>query len=634
MDACLLLVVLCIACALCIADAQQYTVSQKHVFHIHDSGKVDVLMSIVFQLSPGEILSSTYKSILSDTSLKTVEGAVKATDHSGKSLEVNTVDRKGWLIANFVFPEVINGSITPNYTVNLEYRILQSICESHKGYEKLFFPWAHRWRVNVAKSTYVIKFSKVMKNAMDTVCVGATGWRSFCGKKHLKIDQTTAEYSVDGFLHGSFFEWASPLDLAAGHLCEGGAVTTPQPRAKRRNASAREEGDSQSSQSNNSPSTALIIVLTIAVSACCFAASMLFCALRVPVAPKNKNEKLKRKKSKTTNDVKISVQDLSQVSTCSIQVNPQSRSAREVSSGEGQPLASKRSVSSNSSASLASKRSVSSNGSARKQQRNRQCWSFFPRSLPSILPISRRAPGSGLRGAAEVGRRPSKATECSKVVVQDQAPEEDPWAVMDEFIEEDGFADSGAGVWDDAERKTCADVDKAASGAMLSPMGIHASGRMNALSSVTLEHDDSTRSGTSTTNPSVEDNEMQTTFKSQASPCPPKVDKDKHAVHNDHWTPDDEFAKEEPNLRANAVTNSVRPKEFSAGVTSQQKDEWQAMEEFTMDDITTDDAVVQPAQAASNPTLFSSASSQPVALQDKQPGSPQSSSILERGLSL
>jgi len=260
---------------------------------------VDVVMSIVFQLQPGAVLAGSYKSILFDTSIKSIDGGhVTARDGFGRALPLNTSDQDGWFRVAFEFAEIVNGSVTPNYAVDLTYTVLNGICKSSAGLERFSLPWAHRWIVKVTESKYEVEFANAgMDLLMDGVCFGGSGFSSKCGHEWMDITRTRASYEVSGSPHSVFFEWAGVRahpdrrpcstgdgqnfkDTGGGH--GKGKSALEQVNGQKDSGDSQGQGEPALEQAPDSQAAFAVGVVAIS-SSCLFATVVCACALKMPV---------------------------------------------------------------------------------------------------------------------------------------------------------------------------------------------------------------------------------------------------------------------------------------------------------------------------------------------------------------
>lgn len=257
-----------------------HAISQSHKFRIHDAGTVDVVMSIVFHFRPGQSLSGSYKSILSDISSQSLlDGRVVATDGMGRGLPVNVSNRDGWARVDFAFAETVNGSITPKYMVNLSYTVLNGICAGDKGFERFAFPWAHRWATPVTDSAYEIEFANPnMDLLMDAVCFGSSGLKPKCGRRWLDVRGTRATYEVRGSRHGAFFEWAGISRSSGRRSCSSDQRAEDEART--------EESTAEKVEDTPSMSMAFTVGIVTLSSSCLFAGAACACAAKLPVKTK------------------------------------------------------------------------------------------------------------------------------------------------------------------------------------------------------------------------------------------------------------------------------------------------------------------------------------------------------------
>jgi len=119
------------------------------------------------------------------------------------------------------FKDIVNSSMTSEYTVYLKYTILDGICSNALGQQQVELDWAHRWADTVVtESRYEIEFVEPgTKPSMNSVCFGSTGLPVRCGSFHLDINGNLAVHQVSHGLHGAFFTWPSQRKNAAGRQC-------------------------------------------------------------------------------------------------------------------------------------------------------------------------------------------------------------------------------------------------------------------------------------------------------------------------------------------------------------------------------------------------------------------------------
>lgn len=221
-----------------------YSVSQKHSLKVREDGLVDVRFSIVFHVAPGRLLSGSGKTILSDFGTQGISGPVAVADETGRILPVETSsNREGWLKVKFDFAEPVNGTVKPDFRVDIDYSITNGVCRSSASCSRMELPWAHRWLVRVVETTYEITF-EAPHEGMDDVCLGSLGFRSRCGGNLFNISGSSASYKVPGALHKVFFDWAgaatdarpctesvtaAPLAQHSPHEVDSSTAAPPEP---------------------------------------------------------------------------------------------------------------------------------------------------------------------------------------------------------------------------------------------------------------------------------------------------------------------------------------------------------------------------------------------------------------------
>jgi hypothetical protein len=201
-----------------------YSVSQTHSLKVRQDALVDIVLTIIFHVDPGRVLSGSRKTILSDFGTTKLEGPVTITDGTGRSLVHRmSSNSEGWFKVEFDFAEPVTGPM--DYTVKLAYTVSNGICSPLQGSGEARFslPWAHRWIASVLQSKYEVAFLNPSMD-MDSVCIGSSAFRPRCGPSGLSVSGTTAMHEVSGNLHGTYFDWTAPeLSLRP---CSGGTTSS------------------------------------------------------------------------------------------------------------------------------------------------------------------------------------------------------------------------------------------------------------------------------------------------------------------------------------------------------------------------------------------------------------------------
>jgi hypothetical protein len=205
---------------------------------------------MVFHLPAGSILSRSRKSILPAPDFPRLDleslGSLVATDSAGRDLTVHHLVEDGWHKVDIGFAN--SSTFTPEYTVHLNYTILQSICSTAEGLQRIDLAWAHKWdETKVTRSRYEIEFvDSETTPSMDSICFGFSGRGVRCGRSHLDIQGDLAGHEVDGILHGAFFSWKGVGHDTAPRQCaaqDANQPSTPSSKVAENAADARADAD-------------------------------------------------------------------------------------------------------------------------------------------------------------------------------------------------------------------------------------------------------------------------------------------------------------------------------------------------------------------------------------------------------